>query len=113
MSPSSFSSSALSCARNILFGLLVLGIVALPASAQTGSSPQKRLLGYYPSWGIYNTPPYTHDDVPYSRLTHISHAFALVGAPANGIVVIPKGHVIAPAAERTAPRRRSKKAPPL
>ncbi|HVI10929.1 MAG TPA: glycoside hydrolase family 18 protein [Candidatus Binatia bacterium] len=92
MSSCSVSRLLLTAAKYILF-LLLVGLEAVPSSAQSDSSPQKRLLGYYPSWGIYNTPPYTHDDVPYSRLTHISHAFALVGALSDGTVVIPAGMI--------------------
>lgn len=84
MSPSSASRNLTSTAKRIALLLLSVGIAALPVWAQNASAHKKRLLGYYPSWGIYNTPPYTHDDVPYSRLTHISHAFALLKAGANG-----------------------------
>jgi chitinase len=84
MSPSPASRSITSTAKYIALLLLSVGIAALPICAQNARTPQKRLLGYYPSWGIDNTPPYTHDDVPYSKLTHISHAFALLTAAANG-----------------------------
>ncbi len=74
----------------LALGVLLLSLAASSMPAQN-SPPQKRLLGYYPYWGVDNTPPYTHNDVPYSQLTHISHAFALVGALSDGTVVLPQG----------------------
>src|SRR5215831_10005307 len=51
---------------------------AFPATAQTPSSTTKRLLGYYPEWSKTQTPPYTASQIPYAKLTHISHAFLLL-----------------------------------
>lgn len=35
------------------------------------------VVGYFINWGIYGTRPYTAQDVPYDKLTHIQYAFFL------------------------------------
>jgi chitinase len=52
----------------------LLSIVAsvLPLAAQT------RLLAYYPMWGKTQTPPYSAAQIPYGKLTHISHSFLAI-----------------------------------
>ena len=64
-----------------------------PVCAQIAPSAHKRLLGYYPAWSKYNTPPYTADQIPYSKLTHIAHAFVLLTAKADGTLDIPPGTI--------------------
>jgi chitinase len=66
---------------------------ALPAGAQAARQSSPRLLGYYPEWGQYQTPPYTASQIPYAKLTHISHAFALLTAKEDGTVQMPAGMV--------------------
>ncbi|MFN8527768.1 MAG: glycoside hydrolase family 18 protein [Anaerolineae bacterium] len=46
-------------------------------AAQTGSSdaPPYRIIGYYPSWGVYAR-TYMVTDIPTGMLTHINYAFA-------------------------------------
>lgn len=78
------------------FGLLLIammGSTALPANAQPGASIQKRLLGYYPEWSKTQTPPYTAEQIPYGKLTHIAHAFVLLTAKVDGTLQIPSGMI--------------------
>ncbi|MFW5775007.1 MAG: glycoside hydrolase family 18 protein [Chitinivibrionales bacterium] len=35
------------------------------------------VIGYFTSWGMYGEDPYTPDDIPYDKLTHIQYAFFL------------------------------------
>jgi chitinase len=63
-------------------------LLTLAASAQDAP---KRLLGYYTAWSKYNTPPYTANQIPYSKLTHIAHAFLLLSPAADGTIEIPAG----------------------
>jgi chitinase len=73
-----------------LTGLLVVMIALASVSwGQSGAATTKRLLGYYPEWAKYNTPAYTADQIPYSKLTHIAHAFVLLTAKADGTLQIP------------------------
>lgn len=78
---------------SILSGIL-LCLLASAAMAQT-SPTAKRLLGYYPEWSKYNNPPYVYsaDQIPYRQLTHISHAFVLLPAKADGTLKVPHGFV--------------------
>lgn len=73
--------------------LFCLTLSALPVSAQRVPSAPKRLLGYYTAWSKYNTPPYAADQIPYSKLTHIAHAFVLLTAKADGTIEIPSGTI--------------------
>jgi chitinase len=63
--------------------------------AQDAASSSKRLLGYYPSWSKYNNPPYvyTAEQIPYTQLTHIAHAFLLLDEKADGTIDVPSGFV--------------------
>ena len=65
------------------------------AWAQDANSSSKRLLGYYPSWSKTYNPPFTYsaEQIPYTQLTHIAHAFLLLDAKANGKVDVPSGYV--------------------
>jgi chitinase len=73
--------------------LFLLTVAAPPLSAQTDPSAPRRLLGYYTAWSKYNIPPYTADQIPYSKLTHIAHAFLLLSAKADGTIEIPGGTI--------------------
>jgi chitinase len=79
------------------FSLAILLLVSLPAFAQTlaqaRSTSHKRLLGYYPEWSKYQTPPYSAGQIPYAKLTHIAHAFLLLTDKADGSVQIPQGMI--------------------
>ena len=63
-----------------------------PVLSQSRSGP-KRLLGYYTAWSKYNTPPYSAQQIPYSKLTHIAHAFLLLSPKADGTIEIPGGTI--------------------
>jgi chitinase len=67
----------------------------LVSAAWAQDAAAKRLLGYYPSWSKYNNPPYvyTADQIPYSQLTHIAHAFLLLDKEADGTINIPPGFI--------------------
>jgi chitinase len=67
--------------------------VRLPLPAQEARGSSKRLLGYYPEWSKYNTPPYSAAQIPYAKLTHINHAFVLLTAAADGSLQIPSGMI--------------------
>ena len=71
--------------------LLIPVFATQPLAAQQSSSSPKRLIGYYTSWSKYNTPPYTASQIPYTRLTHINHAFLLLTSAADGTLQIPQG----------------------
>jgi chitinase len=75
----------------LLTGVVIVTVAVASASAQADPSTPKRLLGYYTAWSKYNTPPYAAEQIPYSKLTHISHAFLLLTAKANGTIEIPAG----------------------
>ena len=77
----------------LLATALFILTLSRPLSAQSAPSAHKRLLGYYPAWSKYNTPPYTADQIPYSKLTHIAHAFVLLTAKADGTLDIPAGTI--------------------
>lgn len=80
---------------SILFAIVIsaLSLSVQPTSAQRANSTGKRLLGYYTAWSKYNTPPYSAEQIPYTKLTHIAHAFVLVGAKADGTLEIPPGTI--------------------
>lgn len=76
----------------MLFSLFFAAMTQQLAAQEDPSSP-KRLLGYYPEWSKYQTPPYTAAQIPYSKLTHIAHAFVLLAPAANGTLQIPSGMI--------------------
>lgn len=73
--------------------VVIVTLAALPAVTQTAATSTKRLLGYYPEWSKTQTPPYTAAQIPYSKLTHISHAFLLLSPKADGTLQIPSGMI--------------------
>ena len=73
--------------------IAIVLVAALPAFTQTPDSRSKRLLGYYPEWSKYNSPPYSAAQIPYRKLTHISRAFVLLRAKADGTLLIPSGMI--------------------
>jgi len=62
-------------------------------SAQEAVKPhlQKRIVGDYGYWSKYQTPPYSHAEIPYHKLTHINHAG--VGFNADGSLSVPDGFI--------------------
>ena len=75
------------------FLLLTTGIGALlltgAGTAEGGSLP-KRLVGYYGSWTKTQNPPYSADQIPYSKLTHIIHAGTNISDVADGTFQLPQ-----------------------
>lgn len=59
---------------------VTLCAAALPASAEHS----KRLLSYYPPWAQYQDPPFTAQQIPYQKMTHILHAFLLLDTVNHG-----------------------------
>ncbi len=55
------------------------GLTAPPIAPQPqGSPPSRRVVGYFPAWGVYGR-DYHVPDIPAERLTHINYAFANIG----------------------------------
>lgn len=69
-----------------------LAALALPASGQTAANANqfpKRLIADYGYWSRTQTPPYSSDQIPFNKLTHINHAG--VSFDAGGNLVVPDG----------------------
>src|ERR1035438_9839125 len=67
-------------------------LIALNCSAQTSALPNqlpKRLIADYGYWSRTQTPPYSSDQIPFQKLTHINHAG--VGFDAGGNLTVPDG----------------------
>ncbi len=71
----------------------LISFTSVPGSAQQAPVPPRRLLGYYPEWAKTNTPPYSAEQIPYHKLTHIAHAFVLLAAKADGTLKVPDGMI--------------------
>ncbi len=68
------------------------------ASAQDLPAPfTKRLVAFYGSWSKYQTPPYTAQQIPYQKVTHIIHAGINLNEPADGSFTIPATGFVEPA----------------
>jgi chitinase len=55
-----------------------------PARAGDDEHSAKRLIAYYPDWAKWQVPPYTANQIPYSKLTHIEEAFLLLQPDGTG-----------------------------
>ncbi|HTP69095.1 MAG TPA: glycoside hydrolase family 18 protein [Dongiaceae bacterium] len=66
-------------------------VLTCPASAQVSAAANapKRLIADYGYWSRTQTPPYSADQIPFHKLTHINHAG--VGFDANGNLSVPSG----------------------
>jgi len=66
---------------------------AIEAQTTTSSSPvlTKRLIADYGYWSRTQTPPYSSDQIPFQKLTHINHAG--VSFDASGNLIVPSGFV--------------------
>jgi len=67
-------------------------LLALNASGQTSTAANtlpKRLIADYGYWSRTQTPPYSSDQIPFQKLTHINHAG--VGFDAGGNLSVPDG----------------------
>jgi chitinase len=73
--------------------LAVVGLAAFLPLAQgqaTAANPlPKRLVADYGYWSRTQTPPYSSDQIPFKKLTHINHAGVSFGA--DGSLTIPAG----------------------
>ena len=58
-------------------------------------TPTKRLVAYFPSWGIHAA-KYTVADVPADRLTHLVYAFASVSPDAKCVSAAPADDSVNP-----------------
>ncbi len=75
-----------------LASLMLLSGLASSAYAQatlSNANLTKRLIGDYGYWSRTQTPPYSSDQIPFSKLTHINHAG--VGFDANANLTVPSG----------------------
>src|SRR5208282_1907399 len=71
------------------FLLLSMGAGINAQTASTSTTLTKRLIGDYGYWSRTQTPPYSSDQIPFNKLTHINHAG--VSFNANGSLVVPSG----------------------
>jgi len=82
--------SAISVSLMTCFGLLL----ALSSTVRAQTAPDsltlaKRLIGDYGYWSRTQTPPYSAEQIPFDKLTHINHAG--VSFDANGNLIVPSG----------------------
>jgi chitinase len=73
---------------------VLLLLVASSVQAQTANSAPiltKRLIADYGYWSRTQTPPYSSDQIPFQKLTHINHAG--VSFDANGNLIVPSGFI--------------------
>jgi chitinase len=72
---------------------LTVVFCTLPLVAQSASAPAlpKRLVADYGYWSKYDTPSYSHLQIPYHLLTHINHAGASFDA--HGAIFAPNGFI--------------------
>src|SRR5271154_6250641 len=85
-----FKVSFVSCL--IAAGLILpagLGSSALAQTQASGSGLTKRLIADYGYWSRTQTPPYSSDQIPFNKMTHINHAG--VSFDAGGNLVVPDG----------------------
>ena len=76
----------------LLSAILLLAVV-LTSTSPAQTSGHKRLLSYYPEWAKGQTPPYSAAQIPYTKMTHIAHAFLLLQPAGNGKLMVPTGFV--------------------
>jgi chitinase len=67
------------------------GAVAKAQTSTTTTTLPKRLIGDYGYWSRTQTPPYSSDQIPFNKVTHINHAG--VSFDANGNLIIPSGFI--------------------
>jgi chitinase len=75
--------------RRIFYALFFVLAITLTAPAQSAH----RLVAYYPEWAKFDSPPYSSEQIPYQKLTHIEHAFAALTPAADGTIFIPEGMI--------------------
>jgi GH18 family chitinase len=74
-----------------LIVLMGFGAVAKAQTSTTTTTLPKRLIGDYGYWSRTQTPPYSSDQIPFNKVTHINHAG--VSFDANGNLIIPSGFI--------------------
>jgi chitinase len=86
------------CLRVLLSSCVIIAFFVLlsgmgsPAVAQTtaeNTTLTKRLIADYGYWSRTQTPPYSSDQIPFQKMTHINHAG--VSFDANGNLIVPSG----------------------
>jgi chitinase len=83
-----FTRLALLSSVGVLAALSIPGVGAQEAHEH---HLPKRIVGDYVYWSKYSTPPYTHAEIPYHKLTHINHAG--VSFNADGSLSVPQGFI--------------------
>lgn len=77
----------------IFFSLIgstaLLSVVSMRAQDAYAHNLPKRIVADYGYWSKYQTPRYSHTEIPYYQLTHINHAG--VGFNADGSLSVPPG----------------------
>jgi len=73
----------------ILFLCFISAMAPYACGQTAASSLPKRLIGDYGYWSRTQTPPYSADQIPFQKLTHINHAG--VSFDANGKLSVPSG----------------------
>jgi chitinase len=68
-----------------------LGSSALAQTQASGSGLTKRLIADYGYWSRTQTPPYSSDQIPFQKVTHINHAGVTFDAKGN--LIIPSGFI--------------------
>lgn len=63
----------------------------LIGSASVVQAQSKRLLVYYPSGSRHKGIPYTVNDIPFDKITHIDRAFLVLNPKDDGSLTIPPG----------------------
>jgi chitinase len=81
-------------------GLALFSIATVIASSISSADAQeapkrhtlpKRIVGDYGYWSKYQTPPYSHEQIPFRELSHINHAG--VSFNADGSLTVPDGFI--------------------
>jgi chitinase len=79
-----------SCALAVSFVLLLgMGSVACAQTEPANAALTKRLIADYGYWSRTQVPPYSSDQIPFHKLTHINHAG--VSFDASGNLIVPSG----------------------
>ena len=71
------------------FSLTAVQVASGQTSAVLANQLPKRLIADYGYWSRTQTPPYSSDQIPFGKLTHINHAG--VGFDASGELTVPDG----------------------
>jgi chitinase len=75
----------------LVFATIASSIQNAPAQDALPNHLPKRIVADYGYWSKYQTPPYSHAQIPYQMLTHINHAGPSFDA--SGTLSIPDGFI--------------------